>query len=36
MGKTYETPKVYLDLIDERDVITTSDGDTPKTDVFDW
>lgn len=36
MKKVYETPEVLLTLNDDGDVITTSGGDTPLVDVFDW
>ena len=36
MKKTYEQPTLLLLQSDERDVITTSSGDTPNVDVFDW
>ena len=36
MKKTYETPEVLLSLESDRDVITTSGGDSPLVDAFDW
>ena len=36
MKKNYDTPEILLTSADERDVISTSRGDTPLTDAFDW
>ena len=36
MKKTYETPEILLTVEINRDVITTSAGDTPLVDAFDW
>ena len=36
MKKIYETPEVLLTETNENDVITTSGGDTPLVDAFDW
>ena len=36
MKKTYETPEILLAEINENDVITTSGGDTPYLNAFDW
>lgn len=36
MKKTYETPEILLTQVEEKDVITTSGGDTPLLDAFDW
>ena len=36
MKKIYETPEVLLTLADEKDVISTSQGDTPPMDLFEW
>ena len=32
----YETPEILLTTADEKDVISTSAGDTPFVDAFDW
>ena len=36
MKKIYETPEALLAQTDDKDVITTSGGDTPLVDAFDW
>ena len=36
MEKTYETPEVLLTINADEDIITTSGGDTPLVDAFDW
>ena len=36
MKKTYETPEVLLCTESCDDIITTSAGDTPLVDAFDW
>ena len=37
MKKTnYETPEILLTAADEKDVISTSGGDTPAIDIFEW
>ena len=36
MKKTYETPEILLTVENDNDVITTSSGDTPLVDAFDW
>ena len=36
MKKTYETPEILLCKVEENDVITTSGGDMPLIDAFDW
>ena len=36
MKKNYDTPEILLTLADERDVISTSKGDTPMVDAFEW
>ena len=36
MKRIYETPEVLLTENRETDVITTSGGDTPLVDAFDW
>ena len=36
MKRNYETPEIILTMNDETDVISTSGGDTPLVDVFDW
>ena len=36
MKKNYQTPVVYVESIVEEDIITTSAGDTPWVDAFDW
>ena len=36
MKKTYTTPEILLVISDDKDVITTSGGDTPLVDAFDW
>ena len=36
MKKTYDSPELSFEKVDERDIITTSKGDTPLTDAFDW
>ena len=36
MKKNYETPEILLAHTGEEDIITTSGGDTPLVDVFDW
>ena len=36
MKRIYETPEVLLLENSEKDVITTSGGDTPLVDAFDW
>ena len=36
MKKAYETPQVLLTLEREDDIITTSGGDMPLVDAFDW
>ena len=36
MKKTYETPEILLSPEFEQDIITTSGGDTPWVDAFDW
>ena len=36
MKKNYETPLALLLVEDDNDIIKTSAGDTPLTDVFDW
>ena len=36
MKKTYEAPEVLLSLENDSDIITTSAGDTPLVDAFDW
>ena len=36
MKKIYESPEVLLTLTNDEDIITTSGGDTPMVDVFDW
>ena len=36
MKKTYETPEILLSPEFEQDIITTSGGDTPLVDAFDW
>ena len=36
MKKTYETPELLLAIADEKDVISTSAGDTPVIDMFEW
>ena len=32
----YETPEILLTIADENDIISTSAGDTPAVDAFDW
>ena len=34
MKKNYESPEILLTSADERDVISTSQGDTPMVDAF--
>ena len=36
MKRIYETPEILLAENTEKDVITTSGGDTPLVDAFDW
>jgi hypothetical protein len=36
MKKNYETPEILLTAADEKDVISTSAGDTPVIDLFEW
>ena len=36
MKKNYETPEILLVLEGENDIITTSGGDMPLVDAFDW
>ena len=36
MKKKYESPELLLTYSDEKDVITTSGGDTPYLNAFDW
>ena len=36
MKKTYETPELLLTLAEDSDVISTSAGDTPVIDMFEW
>ena len=36
MKKNYETPEILLTAADEEDVISTSAGDTPVIDAFEW
>ena len=36
MKKNDETPEILLVLEGENDIITTSGGDTPLVDAFDW
>ena len=36
MKKAYETPIVLVEQVNEKDIITTSAGDTPWVDAFDW
>ena len=36
MKKTYETPEILLTYVEDKDVITTSGGDTPYLNAFDW
>lgn len=36
MKKSYETPELLLVIAEEGDVITTSGGDMPLVDAFDW
>jgi hypothetical protein len=34
---TYETPEILLTFVDDKDIISTSGGDTPLVDAgFDW
>ena len=35
-GAEYETPEILLVLEGENDIITTSGGDMPLVDAFDW
>ena len=34
--KNYETPVILLTTVDNTDIITTSAGDTPLVDAFEW
>ena len=36
MKKIYETPELLLTVTDDADIISTSGGDTPMVDVFNW
>jgi hypothetical protein len=36
MKKNYETPELLLTLAEDSDVISTSAGDTPVIDLFEW
>ena len=36
MKKIYEAPEILLAAADEADVISTSAGDTPVIDLFEW
>ena len=36
LGAKYETPEILLTYEAENDVITTSGGDMPLVDAFDW
>ena len=36
MKKNYDTPEILLTSADEKDVISTSGGDTPAIDIFEW
>ena len=36
MKKNYESPEIILTYTNDKDVITTSGGDMPLVDAFDW